>query len=223
MCKSNPIRYAPAPATILLMPPQSPAPNQSDPYGFILAPQPKKAAFSFNLSGGSMKKRIILIAGVFVILTIITMIAGSFLGQSNQAHQQALTELAGTQTEIVRLSTVGAAKATDPQTQALAINTQLSTESDRQATIAALQKRGVKVNAKTLASAKNPKSDTLLTQAASNNDFDQAFEELIQAKLSSYQKQLKSVYGSGTSSEKKTFAAMYSSVSLLLPKSAGQK
>ncbi len=196
------------------MPPQTPA--QSDPYGFILAPdQPKKPRFSF---GGSLKRRIIVIVGIFVILIALTMVASSLLGRSGEAQSQKLSELAAAQTELVRLSTIGVDKATATETKSLAVNVQLSVESSRQATIGVLSKRGVKVQGKDLAAAKNLKSDTLLSQAARNNRFDQAFEELMHTTLANYQTLLRSAHDSGSANEKKVFASTYNGVGLLLPK-----
>lgn len=59
------------------MPPQTPA--QPDPYNFILAPPPQKPRFSFGLAG-SMKQRIMVIVGVFMVLIVLTIVAGNLLG-----------------------------------------------------------------------------------------------------------------------------------------------
>lgn len=86
-----------------------------------------------------------------------------------------------------------------------------------------LAKRGVKVKAKSLAAARNTKSDSALTQAATNNVYDQTFRRLIEGQLADYQKQLRAAYNSGTTSEKKFLAATYTRTSLLLPKTATQE
>ncbi len=192
--------------------------NSQNPYDFITTPgQAPVSGFSPN-----KKQRIILIILGAITVIILIIVVVSFFNKAGQAQNQKLIELAQTQTEIVRVSAIGAGKATSLETKSLAINTQLSVESAKQTTKQALKNRKAKAPDKVLNSGKNTKSDTLLADATANNRFDQTFTELIQTKLASYQKQAKSVYDSSTPAEQKTFQTAFSGMNFLLPKSASQ-
>lgn len=194
--------------------------NQPNPYDFITSPvqAPTGGFGSFN-----KKQRILLVVIASVVIIIIFVVVSSFLGKAGQAQNQKLAELAQTQTEIVRIASIGFSKSKNLETKSLAINTQLSVESSKQDTRNALKKRGVKIKDKTLAAGKNTKTDALLQEATINNRFDQTFTEIIQTMLASYQRQAKSVYESSNPGEQKIFKPSINGVSLLLPKSKAQE
>lgn len=181
----------------MLMPPNQPP--TPDPYGFILNPEKPKRGLLF---GGGIKFKLILTGIVAFIVITGGVILGNSLDGPRDAQKDRLIEIAQTQTEIVRLSTIAENKAGAPSTKSLAITTKLSTESSLNQTKEALAKYGVKSDVKLLNQGKNQKSDTLLDEATNNNRFDETYKKLMSEQLANYQKLLKSAFESGSKSEK---------------------
>jgi len=166
-----------------------------------------------------MKQRVIFAGAGAILLIVLVVVATSFLGRASNAQKTKLTELAQTQTEIIRIASLGQENAAATQTKALATTTKLSFQSSKNSTLQALNKRGIKkVNDKILAAGRNSKNDATLDEGKKNNRYDETFQKLLEAQLANYQKQLRSAFDSGSVAEKKTLQKDATSVSLLLRK-----
>mgnify|MGYP006196768721 CR=1 FL=1 len=119
---------------------QSPAPQQQDPYNFIMQ-SPQKSGPSFTPS--SMKARIIIVAAGAVLLITLFVIAASILGSAGKTQQQRYLEIAQKQTEIVRVSALADKKAKSLSARSFAVTTQLAITSDQKKMSDILAKLGV--------------------------------------------------------------------------------
>ncbi len=203
----------------MLMQPNTPNPAPPAPvpdYDFILnhgANKPKR--FPLPSLGGSKKQRwlIIGLGGSLLILLVILGYSLLFGGSKDQN----LLEVAQTQQELIRVSTLGVDHAKSSATRGLAVTTELTLESNQKDVLARLRKDGQKTSTKTLALKKNSQTDDALAQAAQDNHYDDAFTKLIQDQLVAYQKLLKTAYDSTSSqSLKKILNAEFAQAGLLI-------
>jgi hypothetical protein len=189
-------------------------PNKQPDYDFIMnhPGAPRKSM----LSGNSTKQRALIVAVGVLILIILAVVVSNVLSSAGKVQKQRLFELAQTQTEIIRLTSVADSKATTQTTRTLAATTRLTVESSRQEVLSALSARGMKkIKDKELALGRNTKSDTLLNEAIPNNRFDETYKSLLQTQLTDYQKLLNQVYDSGSAKEKKAVNAARNSNALI--------
>jgi len=189
--------------------------NQQNPYEFITNPAPPPRR-KLNL-GNSMGARFALIAGAVILFIIVAVVVSSFFNRENKAQVERLTEVAQSQSEIIRISALADKKAKDIKTRNLAANTRLSVESSQQEVKKLLNGRGVgsKGLDKKLGAGKNTKTDATLDEAARNNRYDETFAAVIEKQLADYQKLLTAAHQSGTANEKKTLSALFQNSKLL--------
>lgn len=184
---------------------------QNNPYDFIVNTnhKPKRPL----LPGGNSKQaRIFVVFGGVLVLIIVGAIVMSLITAASSTGHKTLVEAAQQQTEIIRVSKIGVAKARDPVTLNLAVTTNLSLQSDQ----AALLKQ-VKVTPKELALGRSTKTDIALTTAEQSNQFDQVFTKTIQSQLATYRSTLKKAYDSSSSKKlKATLADEYTHAGLLV-------
>lgn len=201
-------------------PPPTPDSDPNDPYGFIMNPQkPSRAPF---LTTGSLKKRLLFVAALFIILIIISLILSSLLSSSGNAQRDKLLALAQTQSEISRLSDAAGDRLTDRALINKSANARLSVESSKKQVVSALAKRGFTAKDKDLASSQASANDAVLTEGEQNSRFDQTYNQLLEKQLASYQAQLESVYSSGSNSEKELALSANEQINLLLNKKINQ-
>ena len=205
------------------IPPAPPAPNgtSATPFDFIVNPgQPVKKPLLFGGGGSSSTtKRLVIAASGAVIILLVAVVFFSILGSSGKGNVQKLLDLANQQQEIIRVAGLGLAQSqvSTPDTQNLAITTQLSLQSDQSATLALLAKDGQKVTAKNLGLKKDTATDAQLSVAAQNGTYDKTFVQSIDNDLTSYGSALQAAYKSTKStSEKQVLQTSYNNVALLL-------
>lgn len=186
--------------------------QSSDPYGFIMNAPPKPPRKPL-LDGSSMGVRIAVVVGGIVLLIVIGVIASSLLNQGNAAQKQKMLDVAASQAEIIRISTLAEKDITSSSTLNYAKTTKISTQSSQNALAASLKKKGVsdKAFAAIRASAKNSKNDKTLETAKSTNKYDETYIKLINESLTNYQKLLLSAAGGATIAEKKILQTAYDS------------
>ena len=186
---------------------------QENPYQFITdaSNKPKGSL----LPGGNSKQGRIIVAVVgLVILLIVGFVVMSLISSSGNSGKEDLLKAAQQQTELIRVSKLGIDKARDSSARNLAINTNLSLQSD-QATLLSLSK----VSPKQLGLTRSTKTDIALTTAEQSNKFDEVFTQTIQTSLAQYQATLKSAYDHSSGKKLKTaLNDMYAHAGLLIPK-----
>lgn len=195
-------------------PPIQPSGGGQNPYDFITNPgnQPKK-----NLFGGNLKARLMVVAGLAVILLIIGIVVASILGSSSSELKSEYQSLVQQQAEIIRVSEIGAEKARSSDSKNLAVNTQLSLTSSQGDLLKLASKSGATTNPKIIALGKDSNTDNELTKAEQTNRFDEAFAVKITQLLAEYQKTIKSIYDRTTSeSAKSTLNQAYNNSATLM-------
>lgn len=194
-----------------------PRPSGQDPYEFITNPgKPPKRS---RLGGGSMKARLMLVVGVGFVLAILFVVVSSVLNSSNNNAAKSLKSIVLQQQEIVRLSGLGAASATDPTTRSNAVTVQLSVQSQQKELSKYLESRGITVTKEELALTKKASVDKELESATSNNRYDDVFNELLHSQLTDYAASLKEAYdASNTPASKELLTASFNSTTAILKK-----
>lgn len=181
-----------------------PAPDPHDPYAFIMnagQPAPKSKLPLSLPKGNSTFQRVLIGAGGFFVLLIIGLIVLSLF--SGNGNNDKLLTLAQEQTEIIRVADLARNERTirDSTTKNLASSASLSVGSSRQKVLSLLS--GKKVNDKTLSLKKSAKTDTELTTAATNNQYDEVFTQILTDELKTYQTNVKQLYTNSKNTEEK--------------------
>ena len=167
-----------------------PPPNQTPSvYDFILNDQSTKNRLKTSGAGGQKNRVILVIIGILVIL-MIGAIAYSTLSNSNKDNSSSLIDNEAFQTEIIRIASMSEARSRNVSTKNFASTVLLVTKSDLSKISEILVKKKTKVPPTALAKKNNTKTDTLLTSAEQNNQFDSAFETELTKLLVQYQASL---------------------------------
>ncbi len=193
------------------MPPQQP--NQ---YDFIMGNNAKPGK---RLPLGNNKlARALVVVVIIIIVGIIAAVANSFLTKDSQVQTNRLVEIAQSQSELIRVSSIAKTKAKDLDTRNFALNTQITVETSQQQIIKTLNARGVKSKGlnKQLGAAKNAKTDAALDEATRNNRFDATFTTILNKQIADYQKLLQGAYAGSTPKEKTTLTAAFENAGILL-------
>ncbi len=189
--------------------------NPSPDYDFIMSSgQPSKR--SLLPKGASKLQRILIfIALVGILVTIGAVIFSLVLG-GNNSNTEKLVAISAKQTELARVAAIGEKDAVGTDAKNLASTVSLSLISGQQQLSVVISKQGRKIKPQELNSAKNEKTDKLLTTAGQSNRFDETFIEIMQTGLVDYQKALNDAYNSSSSTdEKQTLENLYNQVKLL--------
>ncbi len=173
--------------------------QDQNPYGFILDSNQKSKPSLPLPNTSSTKGRILLVVGVATILIIAASLLFSFLGKAGKSDVEALTKIAQTQTELIRISGLTADKAKINDSYVLGHTVASVIMTDNQAIVALIKKQGVKVDAKILALRKDTAVDAELDTANRNNTFDEAYTAALKEKLAEYQALLAQQYAKTSS------------------------
>lgn len=170
------------------------APNDN-PYEFILNP---KESHHKSSIGDTMLKRLLVIVGLLVTLTVVGAVVAKLLLPADTTPQQ-ITAIAQEQQEIVRVATFITSHATSVELVNFATNTQMSVGTNQQAAVDYLANRDIKLEDEELALKQDAATDKLFTAALSANTFDSTAVQTLNNKLSAYQASLKKAYTITTS------------------------
>ncbi|MEO8862918.1 MAG: hypothetical protein ABI354_01190 [Candidatus Saccharimonadales bacterium] len=196
--------------------PQAPPPMapRNGQYDFITDPSKPPSKLSF----GNTKKEKLIVAGVSVVVLIVIATIFSSLFSGGGGAKQDYTSILQQQAEIIRISQIGIKQATQSSAQHLAVNTNLTLQSQQKDIAPIAQAAGIKkLNGKTLALGKDDKVDSTLSDASASNQFDSVFVGILQKKLVTYNEILKKVYDSASGKKTKaTLSAAYDQVDLLI-------
>lgn len=202
--------------------PQTPLPQHdpsdpNNPYGFIMDSGAQAPKGKFNLpQGNSTMQRGLIFGGGFVGLIVVGLILLS-LFSGGGGHSAELLSLAQEQTEIVRIANLAENERTirDSTTSNLASSTSLTVSTSLNQTLGLI--KGKKPNDKELSLKKSAKTDTLLTTAAANNQYDEVYVGTLKTKLKSYQSDVKKLYtGNNSKNEKAVLESAYNGTVILL-------
>jgi len=194
----QPPQYGAAlPPQVTTSAPVSPATsaNPANPYEFILNPDAKQ--HHKVPMGDTVLKRVMVIVGVLVALTIVGTVVAKLLVPKDTSPGQ-VTIVAEEQQELVRVATYVAVHASGTELVNFAINTQMSVSTNKQAAVDYLTTRGTKLDDKVLASKQDAATDKLFTAALSSNTFDSTATQTLNTQLTTYQADLKKAYTATT-------------------------
>ena len=190
-------------------------PQQQNQYAFITEPTkvPKKSLFP---SGGSSKERMLIVAGISLVVLLIGFGVYAVLGSVGSAQKQEWLKAAQQHEELIRISELGSKKAQNRETKNLAITTTLSLTSSQTSINSIAKTNGVKVDNKSLASGKNAETDAELKTAEQTNQFDKVFADILKKELTDYQKRLKKLYDeAGNKKTKDNLSGIYNNAEIL--------
>ena len=184
-------------------------------YDFIMNPGSSSKQPKSLLGRGMNNKKFIAIAGggVLVLLLLMSLL---FSG-GGPSNADLLLKVAQRQNELIRVAGIGVKEARGTKALNLARTVELNLKSDQTPLLEALKAQKVKVNAKQLAVSTSGETTKMLTEAAQNNRFDEAFVTFVQAELLNYQKDLKEAYSTSTKPAlKDALKAQYDNASVLI-------
>jgi len=177
--------------------------------------RPKKA--SAPMRGGSLRSRILKIAGGGLVLIILVVVISRFAFGSSANNGVLLTALVAQQQEVVRIATLGVADAKDPVVINFAQTTKTVVSSQESELLSYLKSKNVKYTTAQLSAEKNTETDKILAQAVASNQYDSVFTETLKASLLTYTKDIKKNHDSASNAKSKTILAdSYNSVATLL-------
>jgi hypothetical protein len=195
----------------------APQPGAPNPYDFILQP-PETPKQSF-LSGGGLAKKLLVVVGFAAVLIVLIIVGLSFLLGRNGPDTQALLSLTARQQEIIRISEAGVEQSRGATARNAAATAELTIRTDQKALAAYVRQQGVSDKELTagLNAFKSTETDSKLSSAATNNNYDEVFTEVLTALLQGYATKIKETYdGSGNTSLRTLLNTQYSNASLLL-------
>jgi len=182
-----------------------------NPYEFIIAPSTakKKPVSIAHLS--FMKQLAVVIGGLVVLLIVAAVVISSLAPKSSVPG---LTAVAQRQQEIIRIATSAQQQNTSVNTSNFVTNAELTMISSQTQVLTYLQAHNAKLNSKILALDADPKTDSLLTNAAAANNYDSTVISTLDTQLTTYLNLLKTTYrqtGSATAKQllQKQFSAAH--------------
>jgi hypothetical protein len=189
--------YPPAPQPSPQPQPTPPPGGQTPGYDFIMNPSKPPRRSILPTIGGSPLIRVIIVLGVVLILFVLFAIIKSFFTHSNVP---ALITVAQDQQEMIHIISKpvqvnGQPASLSSNNKAFAITAQLSLASAQSDLVTYLQNNGKKVKPKTLNQTIDLSLDKQFVAAATNNTYDQLFQQTMQNKLNEYEQALKIAYG----------------------------
>lgn len=195
-------------------------PSGQNPYDFILnPPKPPKQTPLAKLPGGNnpFVLKIALLVGAAIILMIILAIVASLLTKGNQANVTALTDIAETQSELVRVADQGVSNAGQQGVKNLAISAKLTIKTQQMQLLNYMSGQGMKVSAKQLTLKRNAQTDQKFTTAQQTSTFDTVFAQEMQSELQSYATSLKQLFNTATGeNERNLLSTDYTQTQLLI-------
>ncbi|HEV2403451.1 MAG TPA: hypothetical protein VGS08_04585 [Candidatus Saccharimonadales bacterium] len=202
-----------------MQPDQTQPPAGHNPYDFIMnSGKPVKHPLGTRLPaiGGSSfgKQLAVLIGGVVVLMGII---GGTISLFGNKGITPQLISLAATQNEIIHIATKGSGMVTNQGNQALAIDVELTVQTQQKQLLAYLSKLGTTVSSKQLTLQESTQIDSELTGAQNNSTQDMVFAQIIQQQLQSYADTVKQLfYRTSNADSQHMLAVDYQQTELLL-------
>lgn len=187
---------------------QQPGPN---PYDFITNTNTVP-------TGPPKQRRILVVAGIFLVIMIIGIVLASVLRNANSGGPKELyAGVIKQQNQIIFISEIGEKNAQGSAARNLAITTRLSMANAKESVTAIAKKSGAPLDSKSIGSGKDPKIEAALVDADQNNRFDEAFIEMIQEMLQKHQQKLREIYNKTSSSiDKQELRKTYNNIQQLI-------
>ncbi|MDB5164972.1 MAG: hypothetical protein JWL89_598 [Candidatus Saccharibacteria bacterium] len=199
---NQPQVYAPdAQSPQQMYPPnQTPVAPHPQEYEFIMNPDQPGAGRKFTglpQGGNSILRRVLLVVGSLVLLVILLSVGKNLL--SNKPNLTQYVAIAQEQQEIIHLAKAATdEKSLTTTNKNFAVTTQVSLTTGQTKLIQYLRQNGQKLNDKTLNLKVSASTDEKLTAAATANNYNPVFQEVMNTQLTNYQQITKqAMTGSG--------------------------
>jgi hypothetical protein len=203
-------------------PQQQPGQLGHNPYDFILnppkptAPHPLGGLPLPKVSGHSLAAQIaVLIGGAIIVMIIIAIIISALTGSNLNTTD--LINLAAEQAELIQIATVNGSTVTLTSNQELAINTQLTIQTDSNNLLKFLAAQGVKPSPKQLQADSSAATTLQLQNAQANSTIDTVFAQIMQNQLQTYTSSIRKDYDEATNPTlKRLLSTDYTQAELLI-------
>ncbi|MBA3757971.1 hypothetical protein H0X09_03890 [Candidatus Saccharibacteria bacterium] len=194
------------------MQPQNSSPSPNPQYDFILSEKQQQEQSQLSRLKSLPKLFLILITlGLALLLVLI------FATIKNSSSQpQPLINALGYGQEIGRVSGLIQIQSKDPEAQALAATTQATLASSQNQMISYLAKTGAEIDPKSFLSYQNKKTDTELTEAASENKLEQTYYSYLKDELGKYKFELQNAKEAVGKTGKSIIDSSLSSLQIIL-------
>jgi hypothetical protein len=174
--------------------------NQKPDYGFIVnEPQAEKKGL---FAGASKQKKLMLIAGGGFFIILLVLIVVLIFG-NRDTNTDRLVRVAQSQQELIRIATIGEKQANSSEVKDIALTARVSVQGSLNQTQQLIAARDLKLSKAQLDGAKNTATDTKLTTARQNNQFDEVFKQHYLQQITSYQRLLSSTYDATKSNQER--------------------
>lgn len=171
----------------------SPQNQPSNQYDFIMSKE-KAVKPKVTLPAGSQNQRIIVFAGIIVLVLIFVVFITKLAGRGGEDKAQ-FVGLIQQQSELVRVATLGTGEqSANADLRNTATNISLAVSSDKQQLIAVLAKKNIKLKGKEINGVANQKTTTLLTNARAAANFDSTLITTLSDEMDDYQGGLEKMY-----------------------------
>jgi hypothetical protein len=178
-----------------MQPEQAPPSTNGNPYTFITNPAGapvKKPGFSGGVN--DMQRRIIIVAGLVVLLIICAVVFSSIISNANKGNLAQLTSVLQDQAEIVHIAALMPAEAVNQSTKNVTATVTVTMPSAESQLLSLIKKEGHKIST-TQQDAKELKSiDNQINTAIQVSQYDQVFLGILQTQLTQYENDLKAAY-----------------------------
>ncbi len=169
------------------------------PYDFFLDPQtPPKKKLVPTVGGMSGFTKLLIGAGLFVVILGITAIILSASRASKDASSTGLLAVAQSQQEIIRVNTNAAPTLQAPTLQNFASTAVPTLTTSQQGLITLASKAGTKIGTKELDLTKNAQTDKVFDAARAASTYDATFKSTMQGMLTDYEAKLQANYKQAT-------------------------
>ena len=141
-----------------------------------------------------MQKRIIIVAGLVVLLIICVAVFSSIISNANKGNLVQLTAVVQDQAEIVHIAALMPADAVNQSTKNVTATVTITMPSAQSQMLSLMEKEGHKIST-TVENAKELKStDNQINTAIQVSQYDQVFLGILQTQLAQYENDLKVAY-----------------------------
>lgn len=185
--------------------------------------KPKKPGVSLP-AGNSQTQRIVIFSGIIAIVLIFVIFIFVLANRGGEDKSQ-FVNIVQQQSELTRVATLGSTEpSANPDVKVTAMNINLTVSSDKQALVAALAKKGMKLKGKQLNGVPNQATTKLLTDAKAAANFDSTLITTLSDQMDSYRSSLEAAYNKTTSrSLKDSLSKAYEHTDLLQKQLAATK
>ncbi len=193
------------------------APNQQNPYEFILADAPKKRGFNFS-GGNSTKTRAIQMLIVVAVVLIIGIILFSVLSSSGKGSVENEYKLAAAQLDIIDITKDGATNIRGAQLARQSATTNIVVVSQNNDVNKHLAGTGNKKPTKQITAFRVKTYSKTLEDAKKNGNYDEVYTALLANRLDDYRAKLQLAYGTAAGTKYKAqLSDFYQQLNIISP------